>query len=95
MSNRPALKALSMFVTDPTTTNASRLVGIPTLYETLRHHEINQELYPENLLRLCQWMLERGEALLRSIIKYEAPTINESANSTDADWSKVFIDRHF
>ncbi|KZP10585.1 hypothetical protein FIBSPDRAFT_757998 [Athelia psychrophila] len=89
MSNRPALKALSMFVTDPTATNASRLVGIPTLYETLRHHEINQELYPENLLRLCQWMLERGEALLRSIIKYEAPVIDESASSADADWSKT------
>ncbi|KZP07052.1 hypothetical protein FIBSPDRAFT_965933 [Athelia psychrophila] len=41
MSNQPALKALSIFITDPTAMNASHLVGIPTLYKMLRHHEIN------------------------------------------------------
>jgi hypothetical protein len=56
LANRPALSCLANFVIQPSPLNASRLVGIPCLYEVLTHHEQRNEPYPPDLLSLCKWI---------------------------------------
>ena len=88
-ANRPSLEALWGFVTHPTGINASRLVGIPCLYEVLEYHKSKGEGYPGHLLSLCKWMWQRGESLLKSIIVHQAPSTDESAHLVNHDWKKV------
>lgn len=88
-ANRPSLEALQGFVTHPTGINASRLVGIPCLYEVLEYHKSKGEGYPGHLLSLCKWMWQRGESLLKSIIVHQAPSTDESAHLANHDWKKV------
>jgi len=76
-------------VTHPTSLNASRLVGIPCLYDALEYHKSKGEGYPKHLLELCKWMCLRGQNLLKGIIVHQAPSVDELACLADNNWRKV------
>jgi hypothetical protein len=89
MANRPALSELARFLIQPNPCNASRLVGIPALYDVLQHHLQKPESFSADLLGLCRWFFARGQAVLNDLIKYKAPPVDSTAISTDVDWQKV------
>jgi len=91
MTNRPALQALSTFLSQPTTVNASCLVIIPCIYDVLQYHESRQENYPGNLLQLCHWIYERGHGALVGLIVHSAPPLDPSANQGSLGWQKASI----
>jgi hypothetical protein len=91
MANRPALAALSLFISQPTSLNSSCHVNIPCIYEVLQYHEFRQEIYPVNLLGVCNWVLDRGSGALVGLITYPAPTIDVSANQDNVGWQAVSI----
>ena len=96
MVNRPAMKALSLFISEPTTLNASCLVGIPCIYEVLQYHEFHQQEleYPDDLLRLCKWIYDRAHGALVGLIVYPAPEIDLDANQADLGWRVVSTANH-
>jgi hypothetical protein len=89
MANRPALSELARFLIQPNPLNASRLVGIPALYDVLQYHLQKQEPYSSDLLGLCQWIFGRGQTVLNNLIKYKALPVDSTAISTDVEWQKV------
>jgi hypothetical protein len=77
MANRVSLRVLQDFNKDPTTKNASRLVTIPTLYNVLTHEVQGLEngRYPETWVLLCQWVHDRGQAVLGKLLVHENPPV--------------------
>ena len=90
MANRSALSWLANFLIELTSTQASRLVGIPCLYDVLLYHEQKDEPYPEDVLSLCKWIYARGQVVLNALIVNNTPPVDEGAGS-DNDWQKVGI----
>ncbi|KII92992.1 hypothetical protein PLICRDRAFT_87458 [Plicaturopsis crispa FD-325 SS-3] len=91
MANRPALAALHDFLEEPSDLNASRLVGIPVIYNTLQYHQSNRQVYPPEFMSLCQWIYDRGQGVLNSLICYSSPPIlsEESVSTVSEDWRKT------
>jgi hypothetical protein len=88
MANKSALSGLANFVINPSPVNASRLVGIPSLYEVLSHHEQKNEPYPEDVLSLCNWVYARGQEVLNKLMVNNAPPLDEEANISN-NWQTV------
>jgi hypothetical protein len=91
MANRPALSDLAMFLVEPIPINASRLVGIPSLYEVLQYHQQKNEAYPKPLLMLCQWIYAQGQEVLNRLLVSPALPVPENMMLSDKDWLKVYI----
>jgi hypothetical protein len=89
MANRPAIHALSRFISEPTALNASHLVGIPSIYEALQYHTRRHENYPGNLIALCKWVHDRGQGVLNGLIVHSAPPIDPTARESDIGWRAV------
>ncbi|KAK7016274.1 hypothetical protein R3P38DRAFT_3361401, partial [Favolaschia claudopus] len=80
MTTRPALNMLEAFVADPNTKTATSLVEIPALHELLSYEKAHGEHFSDRTLGICRWILERGTAVLSSLIKGpEPPRVNEFA----------------
>lgn len=90
MANRSALSWLANFLIEPTSSNASRLVGIPSLYEVLLYHEQKSERYPEDVLSVCKWIYARGQTVLNALTVNKVPPLDEEAKSSN-DWQKVRV----
>jgi hypothetical protein len=73
MANRASLQVLQDFNKDPTTKNASRLVMIPVLYNVLTRvvNRLENGEYPETWVHLCQWVHDRGQAVLGKLLVHE------------------------
>jgi hypothetical protein len=93
MANRSALSCLANFVIQPTSRNASQLVGIPSLYEVLSYHEQKKEPYPEDVISLCKWIYARGWEVLSKLMVNKVPPLDEGAKSSN-DWQKVRITKY-
>jgi hypothetical protein len=89
MTTRLALKDLGVFNSNPTVYNASRLVNIPALYDVLKYEETCRGYYPAALLAVCQWLCERGCAVLEKLIIYTPPPVHREAGELDGDWKQV------
>ena len=89
--NRPALQALSQFVREPTPFNASRLVHIPSVYDVLQYHDLRREPYPNDLVSLCKWIFDRGQAALKALISHTAPPLDRTASEMDNKWRTVIV----
>lgn len=95
MMTRPALEDLALFISSPTKRAASRLVNIPALYDVLKHEEMySGGTYPPVLLRVCQWLYDRGNAVLTKLIIHKAPPINCGIEARDDSWQKVHFQAH-
>jgi hypothetical protein len=89
MANRPALAALSSFVSQQTAYNASLLVHIPSIYDVLQYHQNNSEPYPTELISLCKWIHERGQGVLEGLIVHQPPPVDKAIDQNNVDWHKV------
>jgi hypothetical protein len=89
MANRPALQALSHFISQPTPQNGSCLVNIPSVYNVLCFHESRREPYPEYLLGVCHWVYKRGQGALDGLIVYKAPVVEPNATEASGRWQEV------
>ncbi|EDR02829.1 uncharacterized protein LACBIDRAFT_307932 [Laccaria bicolor S238N-H82] len=69
MANRPALKDLAIFVTEPTMRNASALVKIPALHGALRHEFAAPSGVSQTLLEVAHWLYKRGKEILQELIQ--------------------------
>lgn len=86
--NRPALKELSRFIKDPSAVNASRLVGIPAVYDVLKYHATDP-CFPEPVLGLCRWLYKRGDTVLGQLMVHTMEPIEEDNVFEELDWRKV------
>jgi hypothetical protein len=91
LANRPALQTLSQFISHPTLHNVSRLrvVCIPAIYDVLQFHQQRKERYPQCLVELCTWVLDRGRGALSGLIVYSAPPLDPNASQADDGWETV------
>ncbi|KAJ7367062.1 hypothetical protein DFH08DRAFT_678486, partial [Mycena albidolilacea] len=88
MTTKPALNALEAFVNEPSHRNASALVEIPAIHELLRHEKGLADTFPENTIGICRWVLERGRAVLNSLIKGpEPPRVTDG--SVEKPWTET------
>ncbi|KAJ7075683.1 hypothetical protein B0H15DRAFT_925413 [Mycena belliarum] len=70
MANGSALEALQIFVKDPNRMNATALIDIPVLHEVLVYEfDNNGGALPTDLIEVCIWILEKGNAVLRTLKK--------------------------
>ncbi|KAK7059856.1 hypothetical protein R3P38DRAFT_3303589 [Favolaschia claudopus] len=89
MANRPALNLLAAFIAAPNARSASSLVEIPALHEVLSHESARGEQpFSNTILDVCRFLLERGRAVLNSLIKGpEPPRVDESA--VEKPWTET------
>ncbi|KAJ7359242.1 hypothetical protein DFH08DRAFT_769127 [Mycena albidolilacea] len=73
MTTKPAQDALEAFVTAPTARNASMLVEIPAVHELLSYEKGLGNAFPDITVDVCRWILNRGRAVLNSLIKGPQP----------------------
>lgn len=88
--NRPALAELARFVETPSAINASRLVGIPAVYDVLKYHA-NNPTFPEPVIGLCRWLHMRGNTILQQLMVHSMEPIKEGEAFEELDWRKVNI----
>lgn len=88
---RPALNALAAFNVNPTCHNASLLVEIPVLYDILMHEEKNdwKGTYTPSVRGLCQWIHDRGDAILKKLIVHDIPPMKAAIGVEENDWQMV------
>ena len=75
MATRAALTALSDFITNPTTHQASALIEIPTLFDLIRHEHGLHKGYSAALISVCKWIYERGQMVLDELMVHNSPLI--------------------
>lgn len=73
MTTKPAQDVLEAFVTAPTARNASMLVEIPAVHELLSYEKGLGNDFPDITVDVCRWILNRGRAVLDSLIKGPQP----------------------
>jgi hypothetical protein len=90
MANRASLRVLQDFNINPTPENASRLITIPALYNLLTREVqgLKNGRYPEAWVLLCQWVHDRGQAVLRKLLVHENPLVI-SAPYEKTSWESV------
>lgn len=91
MATRPALVELSRFLLQPNSTNASRLVCIPTLHDVVRYEasRLNGK-YPSTVLGVCKWVYERArEVLSMQTVDDLPPAFQGPADEAYEDWRTV------
>ncbi|KAF9455292.1 hypothetical protein BDZ94DRAFT_1231040 [Collybia nuda] len=87
LATRTALNELHSFITSPSPTNASKLVSIPALYDILKlEHVRNGEQYKGSTLSLCQWIYDRGRAVLQQLQACVTTPLEERPASKIEDW---------
>lgn len=90
MANRPALEDLFTFNRDPTPYNASRLVGIPVLYNLLKEEGRRGSMVSSSVVLLCEWIYRRGQKILKLLIVHRAPSREVNMVPAAArDWEEV------
>ena len=88
MATKPALDVLETFVNAPTSRNASALVEIPAIHELLSHEKATGEPYSQLTIEVCQWILNRGRAVLSSLVKGPEPP-RVRGDSIEKPWMEV------
>jgi hypothetical protein len=88
MATRPALATLKDFIANPTTSRASVLIEIPTLYALIRYEHGLHKGYSDTLISVCKWIYERGHAVLGELMVHSSPAIPPDTQS-EGVWSKV------
>ncbi|KAF8059621.1 hypothetical protein FPV67DRAFT_1674859 [Lyophyllum atratum] len=89
MLNKTALDQLALFNTNPCQATASQMIHCPVLLQVLKHHK---EPYPEPVLGLCQWLLERGLTVYTRIVAQSPAGSLDTARIEDADWRELAAD---
>jgi hypothetical protein len=88
MATRPALGALQKFILDPTASNASCLVDIPTLHELLQYEYEVLRGFSDAVISTCKWIYHRGKTVLDELIVYRSPGAQTDSLKNDP-WYKV------
>ncbi|KAJ7210569.1 hypothetical protein GGX14DRAFT_394766, partial [Mycena pura] len=88
MTTKPALDALEAFITAPTHRNASILVEIPAVHELLSYEKGLGNAFPEITMDVCRWILNRGRAVLNSLVKGPQPP-KMPDSSVEKPWQQV------
>lgn len=91
--NVDALMALHLFVGEPNSSNAARVIHIPILYQILQATHNKSTGYAPIVVGVCQWMYKRGFEVLRNVSKGSTgeviPLLNREVNDGYDDWEKV------
>jgi hypothetical protein len=97
--NRPALRALSIFVNHPTYLNSRALICVPALYKILEmEYCATQGSYPGDILGVVRWMTKRADEVLRRVLALNTAPLELlttpaehliSGGEEIRDWEKV------
>jgi hypothetical protein len=88
MMTQTSLDAVQRFISNPTKTNVSHLVEIPSLYRVLALYK--EDHIPVQAVELCKWLHKRASKVLNKLLDTngaESP-VDLSFNN-DLDWRKV------
>ncbi|KAF8871836.1 hypothetical protein BD779DRAFT_1453446 [Infundibulicybe gibba] len=86
MAIRSALDLLDIFTQNPTTTNASALVNIPTLRDVLKYEFRRYQRASASMIDVCEWIVQRGRAVLTKLIVSPAPERDNGMLENDTRW---------
>lgn len=89
--NRPALKALELFLNLPSHETLPRLAPIPCLYHLVIHQWTQYNYFPSELLIALEWIKTRACDIIQKSISYEVPPVVNFNTDADGGWKKVYI----
>lgn len=89
--NRPALKALEVFLNTPSQATLHRLSPIPCLYHLANLHWNQDKMFSHELLVAFEWIRKRVEEVLHNSIIYDGPLQFQVSPNVivDGGWKKV------
>ncbi|KAJ7212387.1 hypothetical protein B0H12DRAFT_1033226, partial [Mycena haematopus] len=89
MANATTLKALDHFLNAPTQLNASALIDIPVLHDLLGYEFPLGNPLSSEVLDVCQWIAERGRAVLGWLQKDIRPMPLIEDPSLEKPWTET------
>lgn len=94
---RSSLPLLSVFINNPTWTNAENLFVLPVLYHILEKDHVQGQGYSEDVLGLCLWMKTHAKEVLNKVLGGASCLALPEAATEELlkkDWCKVSCTMH-